>query len=352
MNSHGGADVVLSGGRIQWSVHMRGDTDFQIHGNDFRFNGMSLEGQEDTINNLELDAPTPFLLTGTLTDGTPFAFHSNDYDTFELGTLSLVKTPTPAIEPGTIALPDAAAPAGIRTGQTVLVQKGGHLGDSFSAGPGSAIEIDGGAVGNDLEAIGAKVHLVSGQIGERFDALDGAEVIVEVGNIGNQFYAAWGSEVTLNGGSIGQFLASNGSRIKIHGGSIRSIGATTGAQVEIDGGGGYADLFPLSAASNTFVHLVGSNFLLDGVPIAGLVSPGDSLVMPNRNGELLAVRLRDGSTAQFRLRPGTRGQSGNFALDSTLRLTLVVPEPSKILPIVMSFLPAALRPRRMRHVRE
>ena len=76
--------------------------------------------------------PANKLLTGTLADGTPFAFTSSEGD--HLSSVKLLRSNDLATGPPTIIVSTAAAPLGVRAGQTLTLQSGGTLPDNFNAG--------------------------------------------------------------------------------------------------------------------------------------------------------------------------------------------------------------------------
>ncbi len=332
----GGSDIFIRGGTMGvngfWA---RTDANVLIVGDNFRLNGVELLGLEQIGSIRPIDLPATYVLTGTLSDGTPFAFASKDHDRFEVGTLSLARSETPPIETTIINVPDSPAPHGIRAGQTLVVHQGGDVADNFNAGSGSTIEIGGGAVGDNFEAVGAMVHLADGKIGNWFDAFAGTTVVIEGGSVGQHFHAGPGSVVSILDGHLGSgFSAFDGSTIEINGGEIDGLGAFGGAQVTISGGVFNA----FSASPGATVELIGTQFLLDGESIPALENPGDSILLPNRNGEVLHVRLRDGSTNDFILRTPSRAVAGSFSTGSVLRLTFAVPEPNTSLIALTSVL--------------
>ena len=320
----GASKLSISGGTIARYFWARIDAEVIISGEDFRVNGILVEGLGDVGDQQPVELASSDVLSGTLSDGTPFAFASKDHDTFEKGTLTLARTETPPIIEKMISLPESPTPKGIRTGQTLVVGNGGALNDSFNAGRGSEVIVNGGAIGNNFEAVGAIVNLIEGEIGSEFDAFGGTNVTVVGGTIGESFYVGNGSSISLYDGQIGQGLeAAYGSVVNISGGIVDFVRLQHGAQATISGG-----LVNLVAYPDAVVELVGTQFLLDGIPIPGLNSPGDSIVLANRNGEFLQAMLSDGIVNDYILRGPSRTEIGNFSAGSTLRLTLIVPEPA------------------------
>ena len=75
------------------------------------------------------------MLSGTLADGTPFAFSSNEGDTIAAGSITLQAADV-ANGPAIINVPAVAAPSGVHYGQTLNLSDGGTLNDDFNAGWG------------------------------------------------------------------------------------------------------------------------------------------------------------------------------------------------------------------------
>lgn len=135
--------------------------------------------------------------------------------------------------------------------------------DNFNAGSGSLVEVNGGMLGDNFEALGAQVTITGGEVGDSFDAFAGTTVNIFGGDIGRRFNAFSGS--TLN--------------------------------------------------------LYGTRFVLDGLRIRGLAEIGDSIVLTTRDAAILEGILLDGSAFDFTLRSSGQ-QVEFFASDATLRLTL------------------------------
>ena len=243
--AHIGSDVNLSGGTVgdrfsQSSVYSLREVN--IHGGEYRLNGVPIAGLE-TIGSIEtFILPGAWsVLSGTLADGTPFAFSLHDYDgrEFTLNTVVL-----PPIGPPVIMLPTDTAPLGIGNGQTLIVEDGGTLGEHFNAGWGSTVMISGGQVLTNFEAVGAQVTISGGSI-DSFDAYYGSEVDITGGafydldgaGTGGNFEAFDGSVVNINGGTIGIHLfANSGSEVNISGGSVGRMNTFAGSDVIISGG--------------------------------------------------------------------------------------------------------------------
>jgi hypothetical protein len=346
--------VAISGGSIGDRLITRSYSDVLLNGAEFRLNGTLLAGLDDVGNEIVFNLPAEGVLSGTLADGTPFAFSSLDGDSITPGTLSLKRTVTPTLGPALIQVPIDAAPPGIRGAQTLVLETGGIVGNGFNAGRGSTTVIRGGTFRSNFEAVAASVHVAGGQIGEGFDAFDGTVVDVSAGRI-DSFASAYDSRVNVTGGTVGQyFQAFSGSRVDISGGAVDgdftarsgavvnvaggwlgiSAKALSGSQVNVTSGsvgirfladvdsqvnvsgGSVGESFEANAGAEvnlsggfigpdfdalagSKINVYGTSFLLDGVPIAGL-SLNSPFIVTTRNKKLSGV-LADGSSFDFQL---------------------------------------------------
>jgi len=285
--------------------------------------------------------------------------------------------------------------------QTNVLVSGGTVGGSLHLHRGSTVTIAGGVVGGDLNARGGSVVTISGgEVGDGLGA-DGSAVAISGGTVGTHFYAGNGSTMTITGGSIGPFSdLIRGSTMMLNGGSIGddfnvrdgstltitegSIGdnlRVDSSSVTIGGGrvgddvrAGHDTVITISggrvgdrfiafddsnvilsggtigegfgAAAGSTIHLLGREFLIDGLPLEALVSPGDSLVLETRGERRLTGTLRDGSPFGFDLNPTRDGDNDYFDPAATLRLTLVVPEPGTLLPTIFAAVIVLLSRRR------
>lgn len=154
-------------------------------------------------------------------------------------------------------------------------------------------------IGNN--GIPTQVNVASGgSVGDNV-RVSGTEVNISGGNVGNGFAAARGSEINISGGSVGNNFGAfvNGGVVNISGGSV--------------GDGFYA-------RSGSTVNLFGSDFMLDGVLLNGLVS-GQAFTIVDRDVTLSGV-LEDGSAFSFDLNTDFNDLQDTFELGSTLTVTL------------------------------
>jgi hypothetical protein len=176
-------------------------------------------------------------LSGVLSDGTPFILAKADGDSVRDGTLTLHATSLPAIGPPIINVPADTAPLGVRQGQTLNVSDGAILRDNFNSAWGSTVNIIGGSIGRNFEALGTSVTMTGGSVGDDFDAFQ-SSVAISGGTIGDMFQAHEGSTVTISGGTVGEYSSARiGSAVNISGGSIgKEFRADHFSIVNISGG--------------------------------------------------------------------------------------------------------------------
>ena len=89
----------------------------------------------------------------------------------------------------------------------------------------AVIVVDGGAVGANLEAVGAMLYVIDGQIGDRFDAYAGTSIIMEGGSIGQHSYAGPGTSLYILGGQVASGFIADGSSVIISGGHFAGFAA-------------------------------------------------------------------------------------------------------------------------------
>ena len=311
IGSHFVADGVvnISGGAFGDRYAAGFNSKTTIAGGEFRLNGQPIAGLEQVGDSIPIALAGGETLSGTFADGTPFAFAPNDQDLFR-GTWTLTNVALPAAVPAHFNLPSDAAPLGIRNGQTLHVADGGNLADNFTAGPGSNVVISGGQVGHNFEAIGAHVTISGGAVGEEFDAMFGSVVEMSGGFVGS-YVELLASRLELAGGTLGgRVFADNSSLVNISGGEVTddlfsdstsvmniSSGVIYGrifaeGTSSISGGALRGNFYTQSGASMT---LFGSDFRIDGIPVAGLDATGDTVPINIPENSVLSGTLADGT---------------------------------------------------------
>ncbi len=326
LSATSGSELNISGGAFGDVVVTSDGSVFNLLGSDFRLDGVLIGGVDAVGNTRALNVPSNSVLSGTLADGTPFAFSSLDRTAFETesiadGTLTIHAAALPALGPNFITASTDAIPLGIRLGQTLLVDAGGTVRENFNAGRGSAVRVEvGGTVGANAEAVGSMVEIIGGTVGSGFDAFHGSTVNISGGSIGSFFQALAGSTVSISGGSVGSnFSADAGSVVRISGGTVGSnFNANSGSIVDVSGGNFGS---PFYAYDGSAVNISGGEFRLDGALIGGLETVGDTLAFDLSAGSLLSGTLADGTP--FALSPIVQD---NIA-DGTLMLQIAALPP-------------------------
>ncbi len=291
-----GATVNISGGLIGKKFNAFNGSGVQLSGGEFRLDDVLIGGLNTPGNTLAFKLPEEAVLSGTLADGTPFAFSSLDLDRFATGTLTLQTVALPPVGPTVITTPNDTIPLGVRDGQTLVVNDGSTIEPDFQAGWGSQIKITGGIVGQNFEAVGATVNITGGSVENGFNALNGSVVNISGGSVEGSFRAANGSTVDITAGTHNGLSALNGSVVNVSGGSLGNLSALNDSVVNVSGGS-LGSRFNIESGSST--NIVGSGFRLDGVPIGGLGTPGNTLAFDLPDESVLSGTLADGTPFAF-----------------------------------------------------
>ncbi|MEM9365907.1 MAG: hypothetical protein AAGD07_07905 [Planctomycetota bacterium] len=170
----------------------------------------------------------------------------------------------------------------------------------------STINIQAGRYAHDVSAYNdGRLNISAGQFNDDIYAQDQATVVISGGTIEDDVEAYDSSEILMTAGSVGEDIEVLGGSMRISGGTIAANGITN-----LDVGLGVGD--------GGSIELIGSDFLLNGIPIA-------SGEVPDLFGFLSGV-LADGTP--FTNVPFLRDLdfTGNLG---TLTVT-AVPEPSAI----------------------
>lgn len=342
-----GSTIGISGGSMGGFAFS--DSAVTISGDEFRLDGLSVIGV--------IEVPEASLLSGTLEDGTPFAFSPEDNDfSSAAATLTLQAATLPPVGPALITASTDIVPLGIRQGQTLLVDDGGGIGDNFNAGQGSTVIIEtGGTVGDNLEAVDTDVMITGGTVGDFFDAFQGTTVEVSGGTVGDLLEAFAGSTINVSGGMLRGVTVHEGSEMNISGGSVATEFddslSVPGGTVNISGGsvlsgpgfslsifGGIVNLSGgllrggisanegtvnitggvtggrLAIVDTSSVTFAGGEFYVDDSPVGVPEGEGNMLGIDLPSGSVLSGTLADGS--QFIVGP----EHGDFFADGVMTL--------------------------------
>ncbi|MCA9188947.1 MAG: hypothetical protein KDA99_25160, partial [Planctomycetales bacterium] len=200
-------------------------------GSDFRVDGEPIEGIEGLVqlgDTLNLEIPSPAVLSGIYADGTPFAIQK------QLWGSDPIKLEFAPLAPAADALvvSQGDRPYGVHEGQHIVVDAPG-IGNSFQAGRGSTVSVvEGGEIGRAMTAASARVDIANATIGADFTALLGTYVSVHNGVFGDRLQLASGSQLEMTTGTIGNnVVASGSSRLTVHDGTIGTYLRVTDAEL-------------------------------------------------------------------------------------------------------------------------
>ena len=238
----------------------------------------------------------------------------------------------------------------IADGTQLNVADGGSVGVDFQAGFGSEVNISGGAVGDVFQASGSEVNFSGGTVEGGIRA-SGSEVNISGGSV-ELIFASSSSKVNVSGGAVeGTIAAFSDSEVNFSGGTAVQVTAGSGVVVNISGGtvdflnpGGSSTVVNISggevlagfgdgtmnisggavknirAFDGINVNLFGTEFSLNGTPIASLV-PNQAFVVSLSDAEGLTGTLNDGTAFAFNEFAGF----DFFRSDSTVTVTLAAP---------------------------
>jgi hypothetical protein len=298
----------------------------ELQGVGFRVNGADLAGLTSPGDAVAINLANDDILSGVLADGTGFAVRQTGQ--VRSGTLTLVQTASPVIGPAeTIVLSTVSARARVVQGQTLVLAEGARLPEYFRAGPGSAIEINGGYLSDKSQVIGGSVVVNSGGIGYEGELYDGATLEVRGGRV-NQTSLFDGTTLEMYGGEFAG-RAFVGATVNVHQSESLNLQLDRGSKATVTGGrtssiagsgelhilGGRHASLNMSESSTlieggvfeslfTFrndsdVTLVGSSFRLDGQPLIGLTGVGDAVILPLAEDHVLSGVFADGTPFAF-----------------------------------------------------
>lgn len=184
-------------------------------GGEFYLNGMPYT--QSTLSFVEGQDTT---FSGTFADGTPFVFSQAQDD--ELTNVTLVSTTLPTLVTTPIVVDGNSSPApnGLRRGQSLTLNPGGTL-NSNTAVVGATLTVDGGHVGDRVDAYQSTIQLRSGTISHNFHLLAGSTLEVTGGTVDRFIDTFAGSTTNISGGRIaGSFRINDGSTVAVTGGNF------------------------------------------------------------------------------------------------------------------------------------
>lgn len=283
------SSVVVTGGSFGDSIVNAAGDGFAIHGIDFKINGIAVEGFSQAGDIVDVTVGNGQLFSGTLADGTPFAFTTDDNDS--MGRVRLVQAaPLPAA-PTSIQVSSDVAPRGIRHGQTLTLLAGGNLPENFGAGAGSTLHILGGHAGRNLEAVDATVHVGGGVVEGDIDAFLGTKVFVDGGKVNGTIDTFANSVVDVGGGDVTRLAARTGSTFQLSGGYLGELNGAANSASQWRGGVlGRASIF-----ANGVLEVHGFGFRSPAGPLFLDEMPGESLNFNIPADSFIMGTLSDGT---------------------------------------------------------
>ena len=216
---------------------------------------------------------------------------------------------------------------------TIDLLPGDSISDNTVIASGSTVNVQGGTIGLGVD------------LSDGFLNIDSGSVAAGATGIGTGFTNS-NNQVNLSGGMVGGFFQlTNDTDLSITGGSIESFGVFgAGATADISGGtvsrfpdifaGGVVnisggDVFSVRVFDGGEVNFFGSQFFLDGNPIA--LTAGQQQIIDQRNVTLSGI-LADGSFIETDLNTVFGGffsdNPDGAGVEAIVTVTSVVPEPS------------------------
>jgi hypothetical protein len=369
-NAFPGSTINLAGGVIKPNFFTHEGSSVTISGSGFRVNGSSVTGLGTIGSTRPIEVPAGAVLSGTYADGRPFAFANTTTDVLAAGTITLKSAVAPISASTLIRVPSEPAPVGLRTGQMLFLSDGGDLGDDFNADWGSVVNVEGGRIGENFEAVGALLNITGGEIGSGFHTMVGSIANVSGGMFNGWVHVDKGSAFNLAGGEIaGGLSISNGGVAHVSGGGVwwdvylsdgatlnvsggrltRGVSLYAGSTLNISGGqigeetnisgggtayvsgGAFGDRFNVGDGGR--LQIKGSDFRIDGALIESAPngSLARSITIPA--GSVFSGVFQDGTPFAFHDRDGWYGYGDAFEPGSVRVAWDFTPPPAQA-PIV------------------
>ncbi len=286
-----GAIMELRGGAVSRRFSARAGSNLEVFGQDFRLNGDLIAMPDLAEISLEPDD----VLTGVLEDGSAFIFSQQAGDVILDVQFNQSSLPGPAdTTPIVVDTANPVRPSGVRPGQTFTLRDGGELPINFET-VDATVNIEGGLIGNHSGFATSTVNISGGQVDAFSNAYAGTTVNLTGGEWGSFSDAHSGSIINVIGGTLDSFFeAQAGSTINLNLGVVeRSFTALAGSTVDVAGG---AIGFDFDIQDGSDAELIGGEFRLNGEAFTGpTLTLGD---------DVFTATLADGSSNIF---DGSRG---------------------------------------------
>lgn len=344
--ANAGSVVTISGGKVDGVRASEAGASLTMTGGLFRKNGSLLPGFGTEGASLQIDLIEGDVLTGELSDGTPFMLYGGD--SLANGVLHLQQQTPPALSQATFNLPVDTAPSVLREGQSLTLDSGGVLGDDVRVGYGASLTVNDGVVGYSLKALaGSQVRIHGGTI-RNLSAAAQSDVVIDGGNFtsilnieagatastANATYSSstfvYGNFEIQSGVFTRSISAYDGSQLTVKNGDFDSIRARDGSDVEISGGKINGQVYALEGA---VVTLIGDSFIVDGIDITSLLSDSTPYIVSERD-ILFEGTLANGDTFSTTLVSSYSSTNWYFSTNLSVNPTLQL-----LLPSVTSGIP-------------
>ena len=179
---------------------------------------------------------------------------------------------------------------------TLTLLPGDVVADGTDIPDGTIVNVNGGSIGLGVDLSNGELNINSGSvaagansIGTGFTNTNNL-INLSGGEVGGFFQLIGGTELNITGGSIESFgLFNTETIVNIEGGTVTRFPDNIAGTVNIRGG----DVFSTRTFAGGTLNVFGSNFALNGAPIADL-SVGQAFTIEDRNVTLTAT-LTDGS---------------------------------------------------------
>lgn len=326
--------VKITGGNLGNRFLALEGSHVEISGGEFKLNGLAFQGTSITLEEGDV-------FSGTLSDGTVLLFSELAGDA--LSNVQLKPEIVPAVDTTPIVLQRGVPvfTAGLRAGQQLTLRSGGQIGGDFAA-LNSTLALNGGSVRGDLEMVESTLRASAGTVEGQIRAYEGGKLLLDGGLYRGEIVAYQGADIDITDGVfLGGLDLSTGSVANIDGGAI--VGPLTvqeGGIVNISGGTIDDSLLALAGSQ---VHLFGTEFYLDNVPI-DLPNPGEPILIDERFVTLSGV-LADGS--QFSIELQNRVTTRLPFVSGLSQLTVTrVPEPGTLVLMGLGYFLLTARVRR------
>ena len=235
-----GASLTISGGSVGVDVGTASGSNVVVQGAEYYLDGDSVQGLSEVGDSVGVNLQESSILSGVMSNGTPFYFGGFRNDSFADGSLNLSLADMTKFEEEILTPDIGEYLSKSRINQTINVGEGAGLRSGFLVGSDTTVNLNGGNISNSYTALsGSTTNINEGYAGYHFKAFAGSIVNLLGGRIAPEMDAYEGSLINIESGKLGsRFRAYAGSRVNISGGEIsRDIMTETGSQVIIKGYG-------------------------------------------------------------------------------------------------------------------